>query len=101
MECVIAPSDADPTREAYFAITPREYLDLIGFHFFNLVFISFFDILRSSLPLSTSILITSPFLNNQIGPPTAASGATCPIISPLVAPENLPSVINATLSPRP
>ena len=31
-----------------------------------------------------------------IVPPEAASGETCPIEAPLVAPENLPSVISAT-----
>ena len=36
-----------------------------------------------------------------IGPPTAASGPTWPTQKPLVAPENLPSVINATFSPFP
>ena len=43
----------------------------------------------------------SPFFNNPIGPPTDASGPTCPIQKPLVAPENLPSVIRATYSPIP
>ena len=36
-----------------------------------------------------------------IGPPRAASGAMWPIISPWVPPENRPSVISATESPRP
>ena len=34
-----------------------------------------------------------------MGPPSAASGPTWPIQKPLVPPENLPSVTNATLSP--
>jgi len=41
----------------------------------------------------------SPFLSKAIGPPTDASGPTWPIQNPLVAPENLPSVISATFSP--
>ena len=40
----------------------------------------------------------SPFFNKPIGPPTDASGPMCPIQKPLVAPENLPSVISATFS---
>ncbi len=38
---------------------------------------------------------------SAIGPPTAASGDTWPMDAPRLAPENLPSVIRATLSPRP
>ena len=34
-------------------------------------------------------------------PPAAASGQTCPIAAPRVAPENLPSVMSATVSPSP
>ena len=43
----------------------------------------------------------SPSRTAAIGPPRAASGATCPAMSPRVAPENRPSVSNATESPRP
>ena len=43
----------------------------------------------------------SPSSISAIGPPTAASGETCPIISPRVPPENRPSVSSATDSPRP
>ena len=45
-----------------------------------------------------SISITSPFFKSAIGPPTDASGPTWPIQKPLVAPENLQSVIRATFS---
>jgi len=45
--------------------------------------------------------ILSPFLTAAMGPLSKASGHTCPIHGPLVAPENLPSVINATLSASP
>ena len=43
----------------------------------------------------------SPLSISPIGPPTAASGATCPIDPPLVAPEKRPSVIRTVESPRP
>ena len=36
-----------------------------------------------------------------IGPPRDASGAMWPTQKPRVAPENRPSVISATVSPRP
>ena len=40
--------------------------------------------------------IMSPSSTKAITPPSAASGDTCPIDAPLVAPLNLPSVISAT-----
>ena len=40
-------------------------------------------------------------MTRAIGPPTAASGETCPIDAPLEAPENLPSVISATVESNP
>ncbi len=43
----------------------------------------------------------SPSRTAAIGPPAAASGATCPAIKPCVAPENRPSVTSATESPSP
>ena len=54
-----------------------------------------------SVPLSTSIAITSPSCTTASGPPRAASGATCPTISPRVAPEKRPSVTRTTDSPMP
>ena len=48
-----------------------------------------------------SMTIVSPSRTAAIGPPTHASGATWPIISPLVAPLKRPSVIRATVSPSP
>ena len=45
--------------------------------------------------------IVSPSRSAAIGPPAAASGATCPAIRPRVAPENRPSVSSATDSPSP
>ena len=56
---------------------------------------------RSSALRSTSMTISSPSSTRPIGPPSAASGAMWPIISPWVPPENRPSVISATESPRP
>ena len=51
--------------------------------------------------LGMSMVIVSPFSSMAIGPASAASGATCPIQGPLVAPENLPSVMRATDSLKP
>jgi hypothetical protein len=42
-----------------------------------------------------SISIKSPSSTKAIGPPSTASGDTCPIAGPRVAPEYLPSVIKA------
>ena len=47
------------------------------------------------------ISIISPSSTKAIGPPTAASGETCPIEAPRDAPENRPSVIKATVDPKP
>ncbi len=46
--------------------------------------------------LEISILIISPSSIIPIGPFSAASGETCPIAAPLVAPEKRPSVRRAT-----
>ena len=43
----------------------------------------------------------SPSSTSAIGPPTAASGDTCPIDAPLDAPLKRPSVISATEDPSP
>ena len=43
----------------------------------------------------------SPSRTAAMGPPRAASGATCPTMSPRVAPEKRPSVTIATESPSP
>ena len=43
----------------------------------------------------------SPSSTKAIGPPTAASGETCPMDAPLDAPEKRPSVIKATELPSP
>ena len=54
-----------------------------------------------SFRLRSSNRIVSPSRTMAIGPPLAASGATCPAIMPRVAPENRPSVSSATDSPSP
>jgi len=43
------------------------------------------------------MLIMSPFSTMAMGPPAMASGEAWPIAGPLVAPENLPSVIRAVV----
>jgi hypothetical protein len=62
----------------------------------------------SSSDTSTSILsrfasmeMRSPSSTSAIGPPSWASGVTCPTMKPWEPPENRPSVINATCSPMP
>ena len=47
------------------------------------------------------MVMMSPFFSRPIGPPSAASGETWPMHAPRVPPLNRPSVISATLSPRP
>mmetsp|Transcript_21366 Transcript_21366/g.39993 ORF Transcript_21366/g.39993 Transcript_21366/m.39993 type:complete len:324 (-) Transcript_21366:35-1006(-) len=51
--------------------------------------------------LATSITMGSPVSTSAMGPPTAASGETCPMMNPCEPPENRPSVIRATSLPRP
>ena len=73
---VTAPSDADETSWTYLAKTPDSYAAFGGFQTAALG-------LRSALTLITrssmSIMIASPSRTWAIGPPAAASGATCPI----------------------
>lgn len=47
------------------------------------------------------ISMMSPFRMAPMGPPAAASGDMCPMDIPLVAPENLPSVMRAAFIPAP
>ena len=53
------------------------------------------------VPASTSTTIRSPSATNAMGPPSTASGATCPTQNPWVPPENRPSVTSAASAPRP
>ena len=96
-----APLNAGPTDFEYFHKVPVVYSIFFGFHFFFLLANSFRDKLTFKKPLSASLYIISPFLISPIGPPTAASGPTCPIEKPCVPPEKRPSVIKATSSPSP
>src|SRR5205814_1071876 len=48
-----------------------------------------------------SMTISSPVSTSAISPPAAPSGDTCPMESPDVPPENLPSVTSAQARPRP
>lgn len=52
----------------------------------------------SNVLAGISIRIKSSFSTKAIGPPSEASGDTCPIAGPRVAPEKRPSVINAMVS---
>src|SRR3990167_1864276 len=96
-----APSEADDTNFAYLASAPLVNRGAGAFHFFKRLWISFFVRRTDSSRFAASTVIQSPSFSAAIGPPTAASGATCPAISPWVAPENRPSVSRATLSPSP
>mmetsp|Transcript_50290 Transcript_50290/g.106880 ORF Transcript_50290/g.106880 Transcript_50290/m.106880 type:complete len:202 (+) Transcript_50290:215-820(+) len=55
----------------------------------------------SSLRLTASTVISSPFWMRAIGPPTKASGDTWPTMKPWEPPEKRPSVMRATCLPRP
>ena len=55
----------------------------------------------SSVSSGILILMVSPSYTNAIGPPTAASGETWPMDAPRLAPEKRPSVISATVEPKP
>ena len=89
----------------YNDITPVVYFGFLGIQSSFLLLSSFLT--SSSLfssPLKPMILISlfsisnrikSPSSINAIGPPSAASGETCPIAGPLLAPEKRPSVIRA------
>jgi hypothetical protein len=48
-----------------------------------------------------SMVIESPSFTSPIGPPTNASGATCPTTIPQVPPEKRPSVMRPQDSPSP
>ncbi len=56
---------------------------------------------RSTLLLTASMLIISPFSTSAIGPPTNASGVTWPIMIPWDAPLKRLSVIKGPVFPRP
>ena len=55
---------------------------------------------NSMLCFFTSIEIKSPSSTRAIGPPSWASGVTCPIRKPWEPPEKRPSVMSATSAPE-
>ena len=56
---------------------------------------------RSRRRAPTSRRMRSPSATSPIGPPSAASGAMCPMHKPVVPPEKRPSVSSSTSLPRP
>src|SRR5262245_43180179 len=98
---VTAPSLAELTNRAYLYMTPDSYRTGGGVHAASRAAIVSAG--RSTLidraPASSEM--TSPSRMAAMGPPEAASGATCPTMRPRVAPENRPSVTSATESPSP
>ena len=98
---VTAPFDAEPTSRAYLAITPAVNRGTGGCHKASRALISLSLTASCNLRFRSSNKIMSPSRTMAIGPPLAASGATCPAIIPRVAPEKRPSVKSATDSPRP
>lgn len=85
--------------------TPDLYFSFCGFQAFlrssNIVSTSSKEHLFPSIPTICNILLsisisTKSFSSiKAIGPPSAASGDTCPIAGPFDAPEKRPSVIKA------
>ena len=59
-----------------------------------------FNCVQLSSFLFRSAVISSPSSMNAIGPPTAASGPTCPITSPTEPPEKRASVSTGTCLPH-
>src|SRR6185369_10058184 len=95
---VTAPCEAEETMAAYFANTPRGYRGTGARQPRSREAISSSATAIESSRFATSNVMMSPSRTAAIGPPTAASGATCPAINPRVAPENRPSVNSATES---
>src|SRR5260370_21738549 len=98
---VTAPAEAEETVLAYLAKTPVAKRGLGACQLRRRSSISESDISTESWRLSTSKTTMSPSRTAAIGPRQSASGATCPAISPRVAPEKRPSVCKATDSPMP
>src|SRR5882724_4113732 len=98
---VTAPREADETRNAYLAMTPLVKRGAGGFQLARrcLICSTVNSTLRVRLGMSKTMMSRSAIA--AIGPPCAASGATCPAIKPCVAPLKRPSVSRATESPSP
>ncbi len=86
---------------AYLARYPVVTFGSRGCHFAFLACISSSETLISSFSSGMLMLMISPSSTSAIGPPTAASGDTCPMDAPLDAPLKRPSVIRATEIPVP
>ena len=95
---VTAPLDADETSFAYLSNAPPIRFGGRGVNAARRASQSMSASMRRP---SASILMRSPSSIRPMGPPTAASGETWPMTKPWDAPENRPSVINATLPARP
>ena len=86
------PLLADVTDLLYRSRMPLFTLCSGMLHTFRRLASSFSSTERSTLLDGISTWIVSPFSTSPIGPPTAASGETCPMHGPRVPPLNLPSV---------
>src|ERR1044071_886954 len=98
---VTAPSAADDTSLAYLASAPLVWSGGRGDQSRRRASISSALSATEISRFGASIVTRSPSRSAAIGPPTAASGATWPTTKPCEAPEKRPSVISATLPPRP
>ena len=105
-----APDDTDRAFARVRTAGPSRVVNIQGEATFASPFIHMEEDSKSALrrpPLATSVPAPpvpprfSRIKYKLDGPPKAASGPTWPTQKPLVAPENLPSVINATFSPLP
>mmetsp|Transcript_43205 Transcript_43205/g.92018 ORF Transcript_43205/g.92018 Transcript_43205/m.92018 type:complete len:209 (-) Transcript_43205:1238-1864(-) len=85
----------------YLYIVPRVYLNGGCTHAAFLRAISASETSMLISNVSASIVTTSPSSSKAIGPPTCASGETCPTQKPCEPPLNRPSVMSATSLPRP
>ena len=84
---------------AYLARYPVVTFGSRGCHLAFLACISSSETLISSFSSGMLMLMISPSSTSAIGPPTAASGDTCPMDAPLDAPLKRPSVINISYLP--
>src|SRR5664280_1853431 len=98
---VTAPRSAPVTRRAYLASTPVVYRGAGCLSPALRRSSSSPSTSRSMVWRTTSTTIRSPSATRPMGPPSTASGATCPMQNPCVPPENRPSVTRAQSPPRP
>src|SRR5487761_1033600 len=100
-ESVMAPMLLLETSRMYFARTPERKRGAGVLHAALRSAYSPGDMFNCNKHASPSIVTESFSCTSAIPPPAAASGATCPTTIPCVPPENRPSVIRPTESPRP